>query len=81
MRKLWDEDSTRGVLIESQVSPGAITVVKIRFQDTPQTSFVEYDDMIQTLSSSGSDNAFHEGILPGGLCREEVADRLKAAVC
>jgi hypothetical protein len=44
----WDGS----VLVECQVCTAVAVIIEIGFQDTPPTSLIEYDHMIQTLSSN-----------------------------
>lgn len=45
---VWDW----GILLKGQMRPTPFVVFKVLLQDTPQTSFIEYDHMMQTLSSN-----------------------------
>jgi hypothetical protein len=50
--QIWRLDTSWdwSVLVERQVGPAPFVIVKIFSQDPPQTCFVEYDHVIQTLS-------------------------------
>src|SRR5438105_4307840 len=60
--RLW------GVFGQSQMSPAAMVIRKIAFQDPSQMSFSQHDHVIQAVTSNRSDQPLHEGTLPG-TCR------------
>jgi hypothetical protein len=43
----------------------AMVIDEIRAQEPTEMCFVEYDHVIQTLSTQGADHALDVGILPG----------------
>jgi hypothetical protein len=48
MSSTWDW----GILFRGQMCPTPLLVFKVLLQDIPQTSFIEFDHMNQTLSSN-----------------------------
>jgi hypothetical protein len=55
------------LLVEGQVSAGAMVVRKIGGQDASQVAVTENEDMVQALASHRADEALCKGILPRAL--------------
>ena len=55
----------RSVAVQGQMRPRANVVLEERFEDPLEMPFVEHDNMVQTLSSDRSDQAFYVRVLPG----------------
>jgi hypothetical protein len=56
----------RGILVEGQVSPGAVVVARIRVQQATQVGLAEHDHAVEALAAQGPDVALDIGILPRG---------------
>ncbi len=54
------------VFSERQVSPGSMVIVKVGRKDLPQVTFVQDDDVVQTLAPDRADYPFDVRILPRG---------------
>jgi hypothetical protein len=61
----------RGVLVEREVSPGSVIVLKVLEKDAPQVLLSEDADVVETFPSKGADDAFAVRILPRRLRRSE----------
>jgi hypothetical protein len=53
------------VLAEREVRSRALVVRDVRSKHPSEMSLIEDDDVVQTLATDGSDDAFDAGILPG----------------
>ncbi len=53
------------ILVERQVTPGAMIIVQVGCQDLPKMSFVQDDDMIETFAPDRTDDALDVRRLPG----------------
>lgn len=54
----------RRIFLQGQVSARRMVVIEIGFERAPQGRFIEYDEVVQTFPSDGSDQALHIGTLP-----------------
>ena len=71
--EFWRLDSpTMGrILVERQVSAWAVVVREVASQGTAEVLFAEDDDVIQTLTPDGADEALREGVLPRAVRRRQ----------
>jgi hypothetical protein len=60
-----DGASLGRVLAEREVGSRVLVVREVRSKHAPEMSLIEDDDVVQTLATDGSDDAFNVGILPG----------------
>jgi hypothetical protein len=54
----------RRVFLEAEMRSGPMVVPDVRGEDAPKMRLVDDDDVVETLASDGSDQAFYERILP-----------------
>src|SRR5262245_3542289 len=57
--------TVRRVLVQREVRPSLVIVVKVAGKDAAQVPFPEDEHVIQTLASDRADEPLREGILPG----------------
>lgn len=55
----------RTILVEREMCPGPVMILKIPRQDAPQVTLVEDDDVIQAFAADRADEALDKWILPG----------------
>jgi hypothetical protein len=53
------------ILVQSEVGPRQIMILRVGKEDMAQISSIEDDDMVETLPSDRTDQTFREPILPG----------------
>jgi len=53
------------ILIQRQMSPCSVIVSQKLANNSPQVTFTENDDMVQTFAAQGSDYSLHVRRLPG----------------
>ena len=58
----WD----RRILVQREVSAPLVIVMEEPSKYAPERPLIPHDDVIKTLPPQGSDQAFHERILPRG---------------
>src|SRR5215472_12318868 len=58
----------RRILAEREVRAGALVVVEVRFQDAPQTSLIQDNDVIQAFPTNRADQSLNVSVLP---CRKQ----------
>ena len=59
------------ILVERQVSARPVVVRKVASKGTAEVLFAEDDDVIQTLTPDGADEALREGVLPRAVRRRQ----------
>ena len=59
------------ILVERQVSARPVVVREVASQGTAEVLFAEDNDVIQTLTPDGADEAFREGVLPRAVRRRQ----------
>src|SRR3981081_3579920 len=65
----------RRSLVKGSMSPDAVVVMSVRFQNPAEMCLAQNDDVIQTLTPDRSDQPFGKTILPrGGWCSGLVPD-------
>ena len=55
----------RAVLVEREMRPGVMMILKIARQDAAQVTLVEDDNVIQAFTADRTDETLGVGILPG----------------
>jgi hypothetical protein len=55
------------IFVEREMSSKILVVVEVRFQDAPQTGFIQHDHMIQAFPTNRADQSLNVGVLPGRL--------------
>ena len=53
------------VLGQRQVSARPVVILEVLGQHTAKMALVEHDDVVEALTTNGSDEPLHVGILPG----------------
>jgi hypothetical protein len=66
------------ILLEREVSSGAVVVPEVACQDAPQVLFVQDDNMVQPLAPNRANEPFREG--GGGVLGEVEVDNAAAMV-
>src|SRR5882672_7761920 len=59
------------ILVERQVSARPVVVREVASQGTAEVLLAEDDDVIQTLTPNGADEALREGVLPRAVRRRQ----------
>ena len=54
----------RRILVKGSMSPDAVVVMSVRFQNPAEMRLAQNDDVIQTLTPDRSDQPFGKAILP-----------------
>src|SRR5712692_10540155 len=66
-----DGAGVRTILVEREMSAGALVVVEVRGQDATQMALVEDHEVFQTLAANRTDHALDVSILPGCAWRRD----------
>jgi hypothetical protein len=66
-----DFPAIRCVLAEREMGAGLVVVDAVGAKQVPCVSLVEDDHVVEYFSPDGADDAFGEGVLPGGPWRAE----------
>ncbi len=53
------------ILVQRQVTSGAVIIVQVGYQDSPKMVFVQDDDMIETFAPDRTDDPLDVRRLPG----------------
>jgi hypothetical protein len=59
----------RGVFAQREVSPGTLVILEIGSENSPETGFIQHNDVIQTLAANRSDQSLDIRVLPRRLRR------------
>jgi hypothetical protein len=54
------------ILVEREMRPTLVMILKIGRQHTAQVTLIEDDDVIETFAADRADDALHIGVLPWG---------------
>ena len=57
--------SYRSVFAQREVSPRTLVILEVGSENSPETGFIQHNDVIQTLAANRSDQSLDVGVLPG----------------
>ena len=68
--RLW------AILVQREMRPAVVVILKIRRQRTAQVMLIEDDDVIETFAADRADDALDIGVLPRrSRCGDDLLDR------
>jgi hypothetical protein len=68
--RLW------AILVQREMRPAVVVILKIRRQRTAQVTLIEDDDVIETFAADRADDALDIGVLPRrSRCGDDLLDR------